>query len=326
MSYHLVRPSSLQPIIEPRNKIEWESKGLFNPTVQYVNDEHVMYYRTFPEEVTKFFDNESGRYRLQNQTSLIGRATSPDGINFRLESNPWLAGDVEYETGGVEDPRLSIIGNKQYVTYTAIKGAISGEKNNPEIRIAIAEVVGGQPKKMGRLPGGLHSKAGALFKSGEKTYFIYTQNPDRTNSVIKVVEIDSVDELVSSSEWINRSITLLASSDLHHRGPELGAVPILTKYGWLLIFSNESMGRQWTVGAAILDVDNPTKLLARTSGRILEPVLDWELMGNVPCVTFPSGAVVKGDQLIVYYGAADTVVGMALGSLEKLVESMESVK
>ena len=107
---------------------------------------------------------------------------------------------------------------------------------------------------------------------------------------------------------------------MFHRGPELGAAPIRTDEGWLLLFSNESMGRQWTVGAALLDLNNPTKLLGRTSGRILEPMLPWEVDGMVPVVTFPSGAVINQGLVRLYYGAADACIGLAEVPLTDLLD------
>jgi len=105
-----------------------------------------------------------------------------------------------------------------------------------------------------------------------------------------------------------------------HRGPELGAPPIKTDKGWLLIFSSESMSDSWSIGAALLDLDNPSKLIARTPGYILQPVTNYEMNGLVPNVTFPEGAVVVGSDLYVYYGAADTVIGLATCKLDDLLD------
>ena len=111
-----------------------------------------------------------------------------------------------------------------------------------------------------------------------------------------------------------------------HRGPELGAPPIKTEKGWLFIYSAESMSDTWTIAAALTDLDEPHKLIARTSGYILQPSKDYELNGFVPNVTFPSAAVVIDDELYVYYGGADTVIGLATCKLNELLDYLEDSK
>jgi predicted GH43/DUF377 family glycosyl hydrolase len=133
----------------------------------------------------------------------------------------------------------------------------------------------------------------------------------------------------SFEEWdviLEKEQPILKSEWWLHRGPELGAVPIKTDKGWLLIFSAESMSDSWTIGAALLDMDDPSRLIARTPGYILQPVTEYEREGLVPNVTFPEGAVIVGDELYVYYGAADTVIGLARCKLTHLLDHILSFK
>ena len=74
------------------------------------------------------------------------------------------------------------------------------------------------------------------------------------------------------------------------------------------------------MGAAILDKDNPTKVLYRTRPYLLAPAASYELQGDVPNVVFPCAALNQGDKVAVYYGAADTVVGMAFGYISEILE------
>ena len=82
------------------------------------------------------------------------------------------------------------------------------------------------------------------------------------------------------------------------------------------------MSNSWTIGAALLDLDNPHKLIARTPGYILQPANEYEMSGIVPNVTFPEGAVIVGETLYVYYGAADTTTCVAYTSLNDLIYSI----
>ena len=74
------------------------------------------------------------------------------------------------------------------------------------------------------------------------------------------------------------------------------------------------------MGAAILDREDPTKVLYRTKPYLLAPATEYELTGDVPCVVFPCAAITDGgDRVAVYYGAADTVVGMAFGRISEIL-------
>lgn len=74
------------------------------------------------------------------------------------------------------------------------------------------------------------------------------------------------------------------------------------------------------MGAAILDKDNPAKLLYRTREYLLAPAAPYELQGDVPNVVFPCAALQDGERVAVYYGAADTVVGLAFGYIREILE------
>jgi len=75
----------------------------------------------------------------------------------------------------------------------------------------------------------------------------------------------------------------------------------------------------YQAGTALLDLDNPSKVIARSKFPILEPKEDYEIKGDVPHVAFPTGAVRKEDQLYVYYGAADKTIGLAACELKALM-------
>lgn len=160
-----------------------------------------------------------------------------------------------------------------------------------------------------------------------------TISSDSSNSHITIRYFDSMEHVLNKSqdEWntflaTSEETAVLKTYNWLHRGPEIGAVPIKTDKGWLLIFSSESMSDSWSISAALLDNDEPHKLLSRAVGYILQPVTDYERNGLVPNVTFPEGAVILGDNLYVYYGCADTVIGLATCNLKELLDYLENCK
>lgn len=102
-----------------------------------------------------------------------------------------------------------------------------------------------------------------------------------------------------------------------------GPVPILVDEGWLLFYHgviNTCNGYRYSMGAAILDREQPDKVLYRTQPYLLAPNASYELRGDVPNVVFPCAALHDDKRVAVYYGAADTVVGLAFGYIREIVD------
>jgi predicted GH43/DUF377 family glycosyl hydrolase len=101
------------------------------------------------------------------------------------------------------------------------------------------------------------------------------------------------------------------------------APPIRTREGWIMLYHGVSEDRVYRVGAVLLDLKNPTKILARTIHPIFEPEASYETDGQVPKVVFPCGNVILGDELYVYYGGGDSVVGVATVKLGELLRVLK---
>ena len=102
-----------------------------------------------------------------------------------------------------------------------------------------------------------------------------------------------------------------------------GTVPFRTEQGWLMFYHgviNTCRGYRYSMGAAILDLENPEKVLYRTQPYLLAPNEIYELTGDVPNVVFPCAAIIQNNKVVVYYGAADTVVALAFGYLNEIIE------
>ena len=99
-----------------------------------------------------------------------------------------------------------------------------------------------------------------------------------------------------------------------------GPPPVRTPAGWLMIYHGVDTRHVYRVGAALLDLADPRKVLARTDEFLMEPELPWEKVGVIPNVVFPTAAVLRGSELLVYYGAADRVVGLATARVDELLD------
>jgi len=128
-------------------------------------------------------------------------------------------------------------------------------------------------------------------------------------------------------------------SGRHHYWDELvgaGPPPIKTSDGWLLFYHGIATHFQsvniYQVGAALLDLENPSTVLARTKYNILEPRESYELTGQVPNVVFPTGLILNDDlpvtrnsELMIYYGAADTSVCLATSTVGEIMADLEPI-
>jgi predicted GH43/DUF377 family glycosyl hydrolase len=136
---------------------------------------------------------------------------------------------------------------------------------------------------------------------------------------ICIIHFDTLD---FSKEEINRCVELMGPRPGTWESEKVGIAgpPIKTEKGWLLIYHAVSGDKHYSLGAALLDLDDPTVVLARTVDPILSPDEPYEKIGEINNVVFSNGAVVRGDTLFVYYGGADAVVGVATGSISRLLD------
>jgi beta-1,4-mannooligosaccharide/beta-1,4-mannosyl-N-acetylglucosamine phosphorylase len=102
-----------------------------------------------------------------------------------------------------------------------------------------------------------------------------------------------------------------------------GSVPIRTEEGWLMFYHgviHTCNGFRYSMGSALLDPEDPSRVLYRTQPYLLAPATSYELAGDVPNVLFPTAALSDGEKVVIYYGAADTVVGTAFGYLQEILD------
>ena len=106
-----------------------------------------------------------------------------------------------------------------------------------------------------------------------------------------------------------------------------GCPPIETEFGWLLLYHGvceTNIGKTYHASAALLDSNNPQKVIGRLSQPLFSPTEEWELKGVVNHVVFPTGTALFGDDLYIYYGAADKKIAVAKLSLKQLLDELQT--
>lgn len=290
----LLRLSS-EPILRPAPESAWEARAVFN-TAAILKDGLVhLLYRGLNQSV--HLDDPQPSL-VHKYVSAIGLAQSVDGLHFERRSEPVLVGTGAQEGWGVEDPRITEIDGRYHLLYTAFGG-----RSWDDFRIAraVSDDLVHWHKEGPVLPE--PNKDAALF-------------PER---------VDGRYLLVHRRE---PSMWLAASTDLHHwtdhlvlMAPRpdsweelkigLGPPPVRIDAGWLVIYHAVDRHHVYRLGLAILDAKDPSRVLYRHPEPILSPELTWEREGLVPNVVFSCGLVERSESYHVYYGGADTVIGVA---------------
>jgi predicted GH43/DUF377 family glycosyl hydrolase len=228
--------------------------------------------------------------------------------------------------GGCEDPRVTLLGDRVYITYVAFNGWSS-------IRLALSSILlddflnhrwnWTKPVLLSRP--GIIDKSGCLLpeKINGKYVFFHRVFPN--------ILIDFVDDLNFEGEnpYLKNQYQIKIREDKwDSRKIGAGAPPLRTKDGWLLIYYgvDDKDASKYHIGAMLLDLLDPTKVLYRCDEPILEPTEIYENEGFKPGIAYPCGAVIVKNTLLVYYGGADTVVCVAEANLDTFLEELKSHK
>ncbi len=284
------------PILFPNKDIEWKGRAAFNPCAAKLNETYFLLYRA--QSMPK---NHQG---VHMSVSTIGIAESKDGIDFKNERK-FIEPMEKWERFGCEDPRVTFLDGKYYIFYTALSEypfSASG------IRVGLAITKDFKTIEAKHSVTNFNSKALALFpeKINGKIAAILTANTDVPPAKIGLALFEKEEDIWSESYWSawyknldSNVIPLLRNASDHL---EVGAAPIKTDKGWLLIYSYIqnyfSSEKIFGIEALLLDLKDPTKVIGRTSEPLLIPEKEYELYGDVPNITFPSGAMVKEGKVI----------------------------
>jgi predicted GH43/DUF377 family glycosyl hydrolase len=241
-------------------------------------------------------------------------ARSTNGIDFKIDEKPAMFPEKIYERFGIEDPRITEIDGKYYIGYSAVSD-ITG------ITICLASTVdfiNFERHGIIFLP---DNKDFALFPEKINGKYYALNRPSSTEFGQKDIWISQSDDLLS---WGNHKILLTSSIGFWDDGRiGCGAVPIKTKEGWLEIYHGASKDDKYCLGAILLNIDNPSKIISRNKNPIIEPEEPYEKSGFLNNVIFTCGALCENGIVKIYYGAADNYIAYA--EIE-LIEIMENLK
>lgn len=317
-----VKRSPYNPILKPIRELSGEAFAIFNWCP--VKEKKIIHclFRETAETILA-----SG---IRLNFSTIGYAQSKDGIHFK-ERKKFIVPEFEWEKFGCEDPRVTKLGEKYYVFYTALSEYPFTARG---IKVGLAITKDFKTIEEKQLVTPFNAKAMALFpdKIKGKLVVILTVNPDMPPSRIAIAQFEKEEEIYSSDYWNNwykeldKNTIKLRRADSDH--VEIGAPPIKTEDGWLLIYSHIQYyftdNKIFGIEAVLLDLEEPRNILGRTRGPFLVPEEIYEKFGYVPNVVFPSGGFVEGGKLQIYYGAADTSCCVAMVNLDDLLNYLKS--
>lgn len=239
---------------------------------------------------------------------------SENGRHFyEPNGNNMLAGKGIQEQFGIEDCRVTKIDDTYYLTYTAVSdnGVGVGLRTT-------TDWMNFQHKGMILPP---HNKDCAIFEEKINGKFYVLHRPSS-------VEIGGnyiwLAESPDGIHWGNHQCIIKSRTGLWDSARVgAGAAPIKTKYGWLEIYHGANADHQYCLGAFLLDLNDPSKVISRTTQPIMVPTEPYELSGFFGYVVFTNGHVVDGDALTIYYGAADEFVCGALFSINEILSMLE---
>ncbi len=333
-----VRPAGINPLIKPNPKstfldpvsgqqVHWEALHTFNPAAVVRDGKIYVLYRA---------EDDSGTMEIGHHTSRLGLAQSSDGLHFTEAPTPvfYPDNDVQKDNewpGGCEDPRITESEDGTYIlTYT--------QWNRSTFRVGVAT-------SKDLVHWTKHGQAFAKAYGGKYSDLRYKS----AGILARPAKGRLIAAKINGKYWMywgEGSIHLATSDDLINWQPvedeqgklldllsprrgkfdsnlaEVGPPPVVTEQGILLIYNGKNsdsngapgLGRDaYAAGQALFDASNPAKLLGRLDEPFYKPQLPFEMRGQyIGGTTFTEGLVRFNKKWFLYYGCADSLVGVAV--------------
>ena len=333
-------------IILSKTSLDFENEAVLNPAAIREGDNVHLFYRAVRE----------GNFSSIGYCRLDGPLTVAERWD-----KPILVPEFDYESHGVEDPRIVKIDDLYYMTYTAYdginaRGALATSKDLVHFKkqgiivppITYAEFVF-RAESAGKVNVNYYRNQKFYYQGSdpEKKIMLWDKNViffprriegnlvflHRIRPGIQLVSVKNLKELTKEF-WDNYFLDLqdhIVIDPIHaHEANYVGGgcPPIETEHGWLLIYHGAEETEKGIVysacAAALLDINDPKKEIARLPYALFSPKLEWECKGDVNNVVFPTGTALFGDTLFIYYGAADSRIACASLSLSALLTELLS--
>ncbi|MCK4850923.1 MAG: glycoside hydrolase family 130 protein [Phycisphaerae bacterium] len=246
--------------------------------------------------------------------SHLRLARSSDGRDFTVNDTPAMLPQSPIESFGLEDPRITLIDGRYYITHTAV--------SSHGIATALAWTTDFKT----------FNRHGLIFAPEDRDVVIF---PEKIDGQYLAFHRPYPKHIGTPAMWLARSPDLLHWG--HHQKlidvrsdcwdcvrVGAGAVPFRTPRGWLEIYHGADKDNRYCLGAVLLDSDDPSRLLARSAQPLLAPEAPYELTGLLGNVVFTCGAITSNpDEILLYYGAADSVTALAVTSVNEILDSLE---
>ena len=254
-------------------------------------------------------------YRGQMYLTSISHlrvARSQDGRHFTVESRPAFFPETWYETFGVEDPRITKLEGQYLISYTSVSahGIATSLATTPDFRgfTRHGMIFAPENRDVSIFP----EKVGGQ-------YFCHHRAIARHIGGFDMWAANSPDLV----HWGQHSLLMSPRPGTWEAGRiGGGSVPFRTEQGWLTIYHGADQDNRYYLGALLCDGDDPRRVIARSGEPLLTPEAPYEVTGFLGNVVFSCGTVVRGDELTIYYGAADQYVCGAVVSVGEVLESL----
>lgn len=342
----LIKPSDVKPSRE-----DFKVDGVFNCGVCKYNDEYILLCRvaesvridnedevkipvvvnkdgkdiieiiSFNKKIDTQYDysdsrslwtvDSKGSRKIAYLTSLshIRIARSKDGENFTIDDEAFIKPIASEEEWGIEDPRVTKIEDTYYINYTSVtrNGAATS-------LVSTKDFVS-------------YERHGIIFAPENKDVTIF---PEKINGKYMTFNRPVPSAIGGPDMWLAESLDLIhwgkqkhfygvSNEDSWENGRVGGgAVPFLTERGWVKIYHAADKNDRYCLGAFLLDKDDPSKILGKTTEAILEPEADYEKEGFFGNVVFTCGCIYEDGIVKIYYGAADDKVCRADIAIEEI--------
>ncbi|MDO3677153.1 glycoside hydrolase family 130 protein [Paenibacillus ehimensis] len=337
----IIEPKDIPPYLE-----DYEVIGVFNAGVMRYGDEILLLLRIAERPVhhdpkyslSPFYDMANGKMgvvrlekgmpgydfsdargigtpdgSLLTSISYLRIARSKDGIHFKIDDRPALFPENRYEIYGIEDCRITQIDDTYYINYSAV--------SNLGITTCLAST-----KDFAYM-----QREGVIFQPDSKNIAIF---PQKINGKYYALHRPSSSSFGKPSMWIAESPDLLCWGN--HRylmgcrdgcwdETRIGAscVPIKLEQGWLELYHGADRNNRYCLGAALLDIDQPWRVIARSTLPLMEPETAYEKDGFFGNVIFSCGALYEQGKVRIYYGAADTSMCYAEVDMAEIMRGMK---
>lgn len=308
------------PIISPSAENSWEAWQTFNPGAALIKDKVHFLYRAIGDDGISRFGYASSENGLVISERLHYPVYEHILTNKRVFNPYSFASGGSF--GGSEDPRITNMENEGvlYVTYTACDDGLGVALTHISEEDMLNKRWRWSPPVLISPPGETH-KNWVIFpeKINGRYAILHSITPKILIEYRDTLEFKDDDYIRSRHDGTNGEKKRWES---WIRGA--GAPPIKTKEGWLLFYHamDKNDPGKYKVGAILLDLNDPSKILYRSPEPVLEPEKEYENNGFKAGIVYVSGAVIKDGKLFVYYGAADNYVSVAYANLETFLSEL----